>query len=130
MPAPKSVGVTMIRRRPLLPGVWRVGSGGETGRRCWLLPEPMLDRAERLPRGDYGYEVKWDGFRAPVSTEAELVVRSRRGWAMSERLPELTSLPSGLLLDGELVAFGPDGRPSFQLLGARLLHGRPGPAVG
>jgi len=89
----------------------------------------MLARADRLPRGDYGYEVKWDGFRAIVSTEDGVVVRSRRGWNMSDRLPELGSLPSGLVLDGELVALGDDGRPSFPLLGLRVLHGRPSIAV-
>jgi hypothetical protein len=34
------------------------------------LPEPMLARAARLPTsGDFPYEVKWDGFRAVVSTK-------------------------------------------------------------
>jgi ATP-dependent DNA ligase len=48
------------------------------------LPEPMFARSGPLPtRGDYSFEVKWDGFRAIVSTEAELRVRSRRGWDSS-----------------------------------------------
>ena len=81
----------------------------------------MLARPDRLPRGDYGYEVKWDGFRAIVSTERGLEVRSRRAWEMSERLPELSALPDGLVLDGELVAYGADGRPSFPLLSLRVL---------
>jgi len=89
----------------------------------------MLARPDRLPHGDYSFEVKWDGFRAIVSTENGLVVRSRRGWSMSERLPELVGLPTGLVLDGELVAFGLDGRPSFPLLNARVLHGRVGIGV-
>jgi bifunctional non-homologous end joining protein LigD len=84
----------------------------------------MLARPDRLPHDDYTYEVKWDGFRAIVSTERGLEVRSRRGWEMSERLPELSGLPEGLVLDGELVAFGDDGRPSFPLLSLRVLHGR------
>jgi bifunctional non-homologous end joining protein LigD len=88
------------------------------------LPEPMLARADRLPQGDFAFEVKWDGFRALVSTEEELEVRSRRGWNMSERVPELARLPSGLLLDGELISLGEDGRPSFPRLGLRVLHGR------
>jgi ATP-dependent DNA ligase len=77
-----------------------------------------------LPRGDYAYEVTWDGFRALVSTEDGLLVRSRRGWDMSERLPELADLPEGLVVGGELVTFGLDGRPSFPLLSPRVLHGR------
>jgi bifunctional non-homologous end joining protein LigD len=84
----------------------------------------MLARPDRLPRGDWSYEVKWDGFRAIVTTENGLEVRSRRGWSMADRLPELAGLPAGLVLDGELVAFGLDGRPSFPLLGQRVLHGR------
>ena len=86
----------------------------------------MLARPDRLPRGDYAYEVKWDGFRAIVSTEDGLEVRSRRGWSMAERVPELAGLPTGLVLDGELVAFGEDGRPSFPLVGLRVLHSRTG----
>ena len=43
---------------------------------------------------------------------------------MTDRLPELAELPTGLVLDGELVAFALDGRPSFPLLGLRVLHGR------
>ena len=90
-----------------------------------FLPEPMLARLDdRLPRGDYAYEVKWDGFRAIVSTEAGLEVLSRRGWSMAEQLPELARLPTGLVLDGELVAFDEGGRPSFPLVALRVLHGR------
>jgi ATP-dependent DNA ligase len=48
----------------------------------------MLARPDTFPRGDYSHEVKWDEFRAIVSTEDGLTVRSRRGWTMSERLPE------------------------------------------
>jgi ATP dependent DNA ligase domain len=52
-----------------------------------------------------------DGFRA----------RSRRGWAMAVLVPELQAMPEGLQLDGELVSFDQDGRPSFDLLGRRML---------
>jgi ATP-dependent DNA ligase len=59
------------------------------------LPQPMLARSGKLPsRGDWAYEVKWDGFRAIVSTDgAPLRVRSRRGWNMTDLVPELASLP-------------------------------------
>jgi ATP-dependent DNA ligase len=40
----------------------------------------LLARAEStLPVGDYAYEVKWDGFRAIMSTQDVFRVRSRRG---------------------------------------------------
>ena len=59
------------------------------------LPEPMLARSARLPTsGDFAYEVKWDGFRAVVSTEGLLRVRSRRGWDMTERVQFLAELPA------------------------------------
>jgi hypothetical protein len=67
------------------------------------LPEPMLARPGTLPLGSgYAYEVKWDGFRAIVSTENGLQVRSRRGWDMTALLRELAKLPGGLVLDARL----------------------------
>jgi hypothetical protein len=46
----------------------------------------MLARSGRLPTsGDWSYEVKWDGFRAIVSTESGLRVRSRRFISVSFR---------------------------------------------
>jgi ATP-dependent DNA ligase len=60
------------------------------------------------------------GFRALVSTEDGLRVRSRRGW-MTELLPELVALPPGLLLDGELVVWR-DGDPYFPLVCQRVLN--------
>ncbi len=85
----------------------------------------MLLRSGRLPAsGDYAYEPKWDGFRALASRNGHLRVRSRRGWDMTPLLPELAALPDGLAVDGELVAFGSDGLPSFPRLCDRMLHGR------
>jgi bifunctional non-homologous end joining protein LigD len=64
----------------------------------------MLSKPGPLPSGrDWSFEMKWDGFRAIVSTANGFDVRSRRGWNMTEVLPELRKLPSGLVLDGELV---------------------------
>ena len=40
-------------------------------------PDPMLSRPGSLPTGQgWSYELKWGGFRALVSTEDELRVRS------------------------------------------------------
>jgi len=59
-----------------------------------------------------------------VCTHARFLARSRRGWNMTALLPELAhTLPRDLQLDGELVAYGPDGRPDFHRLSARMLHG-------
>ena len=77
----------------------------------------MLARSGRLPtNGDFAYEVKWDGFRAIVSTEGPLRVRSRRGWDMTERAGFLAELPVRAVLDGERVALDEHGRPDFPQL--------------
>ena len=93
------------------------------------LPAAMLARSGRLPEGSgWSYEVKWDGFRAIVSTEEGLRVQSRRRWRMEPLLPVLEELPSGLVVDGELVAFR-DGLTDFPLLCDRMLHRRRDVAV-
>jgi hypothetical protein len=71
------------------------------------------------------YEVKWDGFRAIVSTEEELRVRSRRGWDMTPHVGFLVELPVRAVLDGELVALDPDGKPDFPLICECLLQRHP-----
>jgi len=87
------------------------------------VPAPMLARSGPLPvRGRWAFEPKWDGFRALVSTVDGLRVRSRRGWDMTPMLPELAALPARGVFDGELVAFGGDGLPSFPLVCRRLLQ--------
>jgi bifunctional non-homologous end joining protein LigD len=81
------------------------------------LHEPMLARSGKLPTsGDYSYEVKWDGFRAIVSTEGTLRVRSRRGWNMTEHVLFLEHLPARGVFDGELVALDEDGKPDFPVI--------------
>jgi len=77
----------------------------------------MLARSGQLPTsGDYAYELKWDGFRAIVSTEGALRVRSRRGWDMTEHVTFLADLPVEAVLDGELVALDEGGKPDFSQL--------------
>ena len=84
----------------------------------------MLLRPGPIPTGEgWAFELKWDGFRAIVSTDNGLGVRSRRGWNMTAQVPELRALPRGLVLDGELVAFNDQGAPHWPLLCERVLHG-------
>jgi len=90
--------------------------------------EPMLARAGDLPREDGGwaYEVKWDGIRAIGYVEGgRLKLLSRNSNDITPRYPELRELGRALgareaVLDGEVVAFGPDGKPSFQILQSRM----------
>jgi bifunctional non-homologous end joining protein LigD len=90
------------------------------------LPQPMLAQSGQvwvLHAPGYAYEVKWDGFRAIVGVNGDLRVRSRRGWDMTDVVPELGLIPAEGVFDGELVAFDETGRPSWPLLCRRILHG-------
>jgi ATP-dependent DNA ligase len=85
----------------------------------------MLSRPARLNEiatHRYGWEVKWDGFRAIVGLNGELRVRSRRGWDMTALVAELRAIPAEGVFDGELVAFAPSGHPSWPLLCRRVLN--------
>ncbi len=88
---------------------------------------PMLARTGPLPKGDgWAFEIKWDGVRAIGFAEGgRLRLASRLGRAITPRYPELRELGRALgsheaVLDGEVVALGPDGLPSFQRLQRRM----------
>jgi bifunctional non-homologous end joining protein LigD len=89
---------------------------------------PMLARTGRLPKDDarWAYEIKWDGVRAIGHVDGgRLRLAARSGRDITPRYPELRGLGAALagheaILDGEVVAFGPDGRPSFQRLQSRM----------
>jgi ATP-dependent DNA ligase len=49
-------------------------------------------------------------------------VRSRRGWNMPSHVSFLEQLPVQAILDGEIVAFGSDGRPAFPLVCDAILR--------
>ena len=87
--------------------------------------EPMLARpAKPFDSSDHLFELKWDGTRALtfVDGKGQYRMLNRRRRDMRWRYPELSflgDLPPGTVLDGEVVCFGPDGKPDFQLLQAR-----------
>jgi bifunctional non-homologous end joining protein LigD len=90
----------------------------------------MLAVAASLPEENgWAYEFKWDGVRAIAYVEGgRLRLLSRNGNTLTASFPELRALGEALgarqaILDGELVAFDSDGRPSFQLLQSRLHTG-------
>ena len=91
-------------------------------------PAPMLARPGPLPAdgAGYGYEVKWDGVRAIASIAGGgLRLRARSGSELTARYPEVQPLARALaarevILDGELVAFDAQGRPSFERLQPRM----------
>jgi bifunctional non-homologous end joining protein LigD len=96
------------------------------------LPElvrPMLATAGGLPSGagdGWAFEFKWDGIRTIAYAEggrARLMTRGDHEATAS--FPELRGLGEALgsraaIFDGEVVALGDDGRPSFEALQPRL----------
>jgi bifunctional non-homologous end joining protein LigD len=85
--------------------------------------EPMLLlRTESLPSGhQWLYELKLDGYRAiAFKRNGDLNLRSRNDNDFNARYPAvvkaLAKLPDNTVIDGEIVAFDPEGRPSFNAL--------------
>jgi bifunctional non-homologous end joining protein LigD len=88
---------------------------------------PMLATAGSLPADDaaFGYEIKWDGVRALVHAAGiHFYMASRKLVDITPRYPELRPLVElvdrPVVIDGEVVAFDDDGRPSFGLLQHRM----------
>jgi bifunctional non-homologous end joining protein LigD len=85
---------------------------------------PMLAESGAAVSSDPGwrYEPKLDGYRVIAFVTGDRVrLQSRRGLEYTANFPELaTELaahPAGqMILDGEIVALGADGRPSFNAL--------------
>ena len=92
--------------------------------------EPMqCKRVSTLPRGEqWEYEAKFDGYRALIVRTNEVRIVSRRNNSLTNDFPSLVSafsaLPENTVIDGEIVALGSDGKPSFNALqNHRLLPG-------
>ena len=83
--------------------------------------EPMKALpVDKLPEGDWLYEIKFDGYRALAFKDGKgvrLVSRNKKAFNYPELLDVLKSmLAERMVLDGEIVALDENGRSSFQLL--------------
>ncbi len=82
----------------------------------------LLLKTESLPSGDqWLYELKLDGYRAiAFKRDGTAHLRSRNNNDFSVRYPAvfkaLAKLPDETVIDGEILAFDEDGRPSFNAL--------------
>ena len=90
---------------------------------------PMMARpSDDLPRPERGwsYEVKWDGVRAIAYVQpGRLRLESRNLNEITDAYPEVRGILTDLgmheaVLDGEIVAFDDNGRPSFERLQSRM----------
>jgi len=73
----------------------------------------------------FGYEIKWDGYRALARWDGKkFLLSSRNGIDLSKHFHEITPLAKALrrpvLLDGEIVAMEKAGSPSFSALQTRM----------
>jgi bifunctional non-homologous end joining protein LigD len=90
--------------------------------------KPMLAVPGQLPPDSAGwaFEIKWDGIRAILFVEGGRVrAQSRNDLDITASFPELADIGEFLgmaacVLDGEIVALGGDGRPSFAALQHRM----------
>jgi bifunctional non-homologous end joining protein LigD len=89
---------------------------------------PMLARLSTLPRDDgkWAVEVKWDGIRAIAYCKPGRVeLQTRNLNDVTVQYPEVRRISRALgahdaVLDGELVAFDENGKPSFERLQQRI----------
>ena len=103
-----------------------------------VLRPMLLSSAVAPPAPDdtWAYEVKWDGMRTLVKVDGDgLRITSKNGNEFVDAFPELLGLRAALngrraVLDGELVCFGPDGRPSFSRVRRRWVARDPRRAAG
>jgi bifunctional non-homologous end joining protein LigD len=98
--------------------------------------EPMLATLGPLPtEGEWGYEFKWDGVRAIAYLDGDdLRLLTRNKMDVAHAYPELDALRTALagrraVLDGEIVALGRTGVPSFAALQQRMRTPAPTPAT-
>jgi len=82
----------------------------------------LLLRKDTLPEGNgWEYQLKLDGYRAiAFKSGGKLRLRSRNDKDFALRYPAvvtaLAKLPEDTVIDGEVVAFDKEGRPSFNAL--------------
>ncbi len=87
--------------------------------------EPMLATlAGAVPEGsEWGYEIKWDGYRGLCFVAGGKVrIESRNGHLLNRQFPELEQVAISAdtaIIDGEIVAYDANGMPSFSLMQQR-----------
>jgi bifunctional non-homologous end joining protein LigD len=95
------------------------------------LPDARESADAPFNRDDWLWEPKLDGYRVlAFVTKDGVRLRSRRGLDLTPQFPKLAAELAaqnvdGMILDGELVAFDADGKPSFNALQDRASRKTP-----
>lgn len=94
--------------------------------------EPMLCTLVKEPieSDEYLYELKWDGYRIISSVhDGKVRMNSRSGLDYTSKYPQVAKALKGLkhdvVIDGEVVVFGKDGKPDFDALQLYNGHNTP-----
>jgi ATP-dependent DNA ligase len=110
----------MGRKTHASPSAPRTGTPRTTSGR--FIDPMLLLRTDSLPSGEqWLYELKLDGYRAiAFNRNGTVRLRSRNDNDFNGRYPAvveaLAKLPDNTVIDGEVVAFDQEGRPSFNAL--------------
>ncbi|EKT4473254.1 non-homologous end-joining DNA ligase [Pseudomonas putida] len=89
----------------------------------------LVSLLTRPPRGDWVYEIKFDGYRMFARIDGGVGLFTKNGYDWTKRMPrlaqDLQSLPvRGTWLDGEVVVQDDDDRPAFQALQEAFASGK------
>lgn len=89
----------------------------------------LVSLLTRPPRGDWVYEIKFDGYRMFARIDGGVGLFTKNGYDWTKRMPrlaqDLQSLPvRGTWLDGEVVVQDDDERPAFQALQEAFASGK------
>jgi bifunctional non-homologous end joining protein LigD len=107
----------------------------EGAQRTFSFIEPMKALpVEKLPEGDWVYEIKFDGYRALAfknGKNVRLISRNNNPLNYPQLTDSLKLLPGAdqVILDGEIVALDEKGRSSFHLLQNYKSSEQEGPLV-
>lgn len=108
----------------LNPWIKSLGEASAVPERVSPMKANLVDKA--FDSKDFLFEVKWDGLRAIAYLDnGNLSIKSRNFIEQSFRYPELADIGDFVfgtqaVLDGEIVVFDEEGRPSFQKLQSRI----------
>jgi bifunctional non-homologous end joining protein LigD len=104
--------------------------GGKRTEPAFIAPMQCQPVTELPTSEQWTFEIKFDGYRCiAVKRSSEVTLFSRNKKILNRRFPKirdcLAEVEGDFVLDGEVVAFDDEGRPSFQLLQGAKPDGQP-----